>query len=79
MNDCCVREKTVEEYILDLGRPELCHDYPGEANRIVALLKEREKKRADAYAVRVRELESQIEMQNTIIRCLTLRVQMLEG
>ena len=79
MSDCCVREKTVEEYIFDLGNTELCHNYPEETKRIIALLKEREERRTEAHCARVRELEAELELKNTIIKCLAFRVQFLEG
>lgn len=79
MNECCVREKTVKEYIRDLGNPELTHDYECEVKRIIALLEEQEKIKEEAYYACVHRLEAELEMKNTIIKSLVFRVDYLEG
>jgi hypothetical protein len=67
----CVREKTIRDYIYDLGRTELCHDYEAEAKRILAMYDEQEERTFSIQAERIALLERDIQVRDTIIRCLT--------
>ena len=77
--ECTMREKTLTEYIEYLGNPELTHDYKGETQRILELLKKQERETNERHYREVRALEAQIAEKNTIISCLASNVQMLNN
>ena len=70
MNEANVREKTIKDYIFDLGNTELCHDYEAEAKRIIAMIEEQEARTADAYLAYTDRLEKKIKTQEIIISSL---------
>ena len=75
MNNC-VREKTVKEYIYDLGRKELCHDYEAEIKRIIAMLDEQEAEKTARHENLVARLRGEIELKDIVIRCMAECVNM---
>lgn len=77
MSDC-VREKTVREYIYDLGRKELCHDYEAEIKRIITILDEQEAEKTARHENLVARLRREIELKDTVIRCMAECVNMRE-
>lgn len=73
----CVREKTVRDYIYDLGRTELAHDYKAEVKRIIAMLDEKEREYVDVYGRRIAKLEMKIEELEIINSCLAKCVKQM--
>lgn len=79
MNECCVREKTIREYIYDFGRKELCHDYEAEAKRVIAMYDEEQKRQNEMFARQLAKMEEALAIKNTVIESLALRIQHMEG
>lgn len=71
----CVREKNLREYIEDLGRTELTHDYERETKRILKLLEDRELETRRT----VGRLEAQIEEKDIVISSLTDTIRALKN
>ena len=74
----CVREKTVRDYIYDIGRKELCHDYEAEVKRIIAILDEQEAEKTARHENLVARLRREIELKDIVIRCMAECVNMRE-
>lgn len=72
-----VREKTVRDYIYDLGRTDLDHDYKAEVKRIIAMLDEKEREYVDVYGRRIAKLEMKIEELEIINSCLAKCVKQM--
>ena len=66
----CVREKTVRDYIYDLGRTELDHDYKAEVKRIIAMLDDHDKAVSNYFAKNIARLEKKVGELETINSCL---------
>lgn len=78
MNEVAVREKTIREYICDLGRPELCHDYPAEVKRIIAMLDEKEERDYNAHEHEKVQMRKRMERMEVIIYSLAARLQYVD-
>ncbi len=57
----CVKEKTIIDYIKDLARPELTHDYDKEIAKIEDMLRCEEAKNKEMNCRQMRKLEKEIE------------------
>lgn len=66
----CVREKTVRDYIYDLGRTELDHDYKAEVKRIIAMLDDHDKAVSNYFANNIARLEKKVGELEIINSCL---------
>lgn len=66
----CAMEKTIKDYIYDLGRTELVHDYEAEVKRIIAMLDKQEELNRMAYIAYTDRLEKKIKTQEIIISSL---------
>lgn len=61
MNENVVREKNVLDYIKDLARPELTHDYDKEITNIKHMLDYEEAKKKELNHQHIRKIEKEIE------------------
>lgn len=66
----CVRKKTVRDYIYDLGRTELDHDYKAEVKRIIAMLDDHDKAVSNYFANNIARLEKKVGELEIINSCL---------
>lgn len=57
----CVREKMLIDYIKDLARPELTHDYNKEISEIENMLNCERAKNEELHYHHIRKLEKEIE------------------
>lgn len=73
----CIRAKTVRDYIYDLGKTELAHDYEAEVKRIIAMLDEQDRATQNAHYKQISWLEAKIEDLETINSCLVKCVREL--
>ena len=73
----CVREKTVRDYIYDLGRTELAHDYKAEVKRIIAMLDDHDKAVSNYFANNIARLEKKVGELEIINSCLVKCVREL--
>lgn len=65
MNENEVREKNILDYIKDLARPELTHDYESEIANIKNMLDCEKAKETELNYQHIRKLEKEIESLKT--------------
>lgn len=78
MGENAVREKNILDYIKDLARPELTHDYNREIANIENMLNCEKAKETELNQWHIRKLEKEIESLKTANMAMAYYIQQKE-
>lgn len=73
------REKTLEDYIYELGQKELTHDYEAETKRILAMFKEHETNTYNAHEQEKINMRKRMENMEIVIYALIDRLRCIDS